>query len=76
MPPVPVLPARDVIKAFESFGWRTGRMRGSHCMMSRHGSQMTLAIPMHREVARGTLRSLIADAGLTVEEFNERLRDL
>jgi predicted RNA binding protein YcfA (HicA-like mRNA interferase family) len=76
MPPVPLLPARDVIKVFESFGWRIGRKRGSHRMMTRPGSEMTLSVPMHREVKRGTLRSLIADAGLTIEEFTNRLQEL
>jgi hypothetical protein len=37
--------------------------------MTRPGHIATLSIPDHAEVARGTLRSLIAKAGLTVEQF-------
>jgi hypothetical protein len=37
--------------------------------MTRSGHIATLSIPNHQEVARGTLRSLIAKAGLTVEQF-------
>ena len=39
--------------------------------MTRPGHMATLSIPNHAEVARGTLRSLIAKAGLTVEQFFE-----
>ncbi len=37
--------------------------------MTKEGNISTLSIPHHTEVARGTLRSLIARAVLTVEEF-------
>jgi hypothetical protein len=37
--------------------------------MVQDGEIATLSIPDHKEVARGTLRSLIRTAGLTVEEF-------
>ena len=69
MPQLPVLSSRKVIKAFESFGWQQVRQRGSHVIMVRNGHPATLSVPAHKEVARGTLRSLIRTAGLTVEEF-------
>jgi hypothetical protein len=37
--------------------------------MVKEGSIATLSVPDHKEVAKGTLRSLIRNAGLTVEEF-------
>ena len=37
--------------------------------MTKDGALVTLSVPNHREVAKGTLRSLIRTAGLTVEEF-------
>lgn len=43
--------------------------RGSHVIMTKENHIATLSIPNHREVARGTLRSLIAKAGLTVDQF-------
>jgi predicted RNA binding protein YcfA (HicA-like mRNA interferase family) len=73
MPPVPVLRPRDVVRAFERLGWQVARQRGSHIIMTRPGSIVTLSIPDHNEVARGTLRDLIAKAGLTVEQFLARL---
>lgn len=51
MPPVPLLPPRNVVKAFEKLDWHVVRQRGN------------------RQVARGTLRSLISRAGYTIEEF-------
>ena len=69
MPPVPILSPSDVIKIFQRFGWQTVRQRGSHIIMTRPGHMATLSIPNHAEVARGTLRSLIAKAGLSIEQF-------
>ena len=69
MPPVPLLPPSDVIKLFQRLGWQIVRQKGSHIIMTKPGHMATLSIPNHQEVARGTLRSLIAKAGLTVEQF-------
>jgi predicted RNA binding protein YcfA (HicA-like mRNA interferase family) len=69
MPPVPVLSGREVVRAFERFGWRVARQRGSHIIMVKDGHIATLSIPDHKEVARGTLRSLIRSSGLTIAEF-------
>ncbi|MEK7764277.1 MAG: type II toxin-antitoxin system HicA family toxin, partial [Nitrospirota bacterium] len=69
MTPVPILSPSDVIKLFQRLGWEVVRQKGSHIIMTRPGHLATLSIPNHQEVARGTLRSLIAKAGLTVEQF-------
>jgi predicted RNA binding protein YcfA (HicA-like mRNA interferase family) len=69
MPPVPVLKPREVVKTFERLGWEISRQRGSHIILTKEGHIATLSIPNHPQVARGTLRSLIARAGLTVDEF-------
>ncbi|MGH7792896.1 MAG: type II toxin-antitoxin system HicA family toxin [Thermodesulfobacteriota bacterium] len=73
MPPLPVLKPREVVKAFEKLGWEVARQRGSHIILTKEGHIATLSVPNHPEVARGTLRSLIARAGITVEEFLEAL---
>ncbi|MGZ8174817.1 MULTISPECIES: type II toxin-antitoxin system HicA family toxin [Methylobacter] len=70
MPPsLPVLRGRELVLVFESLGWRVARQSGSHIIMVKEGETITLSIPDHREVAKGTLRSLIRMAGLTVAEF-------
>ena len=57
------------MKAFESFGWNVSRQSSSHVIMTKQGETVTLSIPDHKEVAKGTLRSLIRAANLTVDEF-------
>ena len=70
MPPaLPVLSGREVVRIFESLGWQIVRQSGSHIVMVKEGEMATLSVPDHREVAKGTLRSLIRAAGLTVSEF-------
>ncbi|HEX8723163.1 MAG TPA: type II toxin-antitoxin system HicA family toxin [Pyrinomonadaceae bacterium] len=69
MASLPVLSGREVVRAFESFGWGVSRQSGSHIVMTKHGETVTLSVPDHKEVAKGTLRSLIRAANLTVDEF-------
>lgn len=76
MPPVLLLSPKDVLRVFESFGWERQRQRGSHVILTKPGSLNTLAVPMHQEVSRGTLRSLIRASELSVEQFNERFKSL
>lgn len=73
MPQVPLLRPAEVVRAFEAAGWRVVRQRGSHIILTRTGSIATLSVPDHAQVARGTLRALIARAGLTVDEFLSHL---
>lgn len=69
MAALPVVSGREAAKAFGRLGWTVARQSPSHIMMVHPNSRMTLSIPDHDEVARGTLRSLIRRAGLTVDEF-------
>jgi predicted RNA binding protein YcfA (HicA-like mRNA interferase family) len=69
----PSISGRKVVKVFQSFGWRVARQRGSHIVMVKEGQIASLSIPDHDEVAKGTLRSLLRAAGLSIEEFTKRL---
>ena len=69
MPALPALRSSDVVAAFEKLGWHIARQRGSHIIMVKDGSLATLAAPDRKEIAKGTLRSLIRAAELTVHEF-------
>ena len=73
MPVLPVVSGREARRAFEKLGWQFDRQRGSHMILVKPGSVVTLSLPDHREIARGTLRSLIRSAGLTVEDFIQNL---
>lgn len=70
----PVLSGRQVVKVFEKFGWEESRQKGSHIIMTKPGEIVTLSVPNDREVARGTLRSLIRSANLTIEEFIKAIK--
>ena len=69
MPRLPVLSGREVVRVFEKFGWQQARQTGSHIILTKQGHPATLSVPDPREVARGTLRSLIRQAGITADEF-------
>ena len=69
MPPLPSLTRREVVRVFEGFGWQVVRRRGSHVVLVKEGSLASLSVPDHDPVAKGTLRSLIRAADLTVSEF-------
>lgn len=69
MASIPALSGQQVVRVFESFGWSVARQKGSHVIMTKEGETVTLSVPDHREVARGTLRSLIRAANLTVDQF-------
>lgn len=73
MPQVPLITPKEVIKVFEMFGWEVARQKGSHIIMTKTGNIATLSIPNHKQVARGTLRSLIVKSGLSIEQFIERI---
>ncbi len=69
MPQLPVMSGREVVRVLEGFGWQVARQRGSHIIMVKLGENVTLSVPDHKEIAKGTLRSLIRSAGLTAEQF-------
>jgi predicted RNA binding protein YcfA (HicA-like mRNA interferase family) len=69
MPALPVLSGREVAKVFESLGWTVVRRSSSHIIIVHRDQNVTLSVPDHKEVAKGTLRSLIRTANLTVAEF-------
>jgi predicted RNA binding protein YcfA (HicA-like mRNA interferase family) len=66
---LPVVSGSDVVKVFQRFGWTVARQSSSHIIMTKEGEIASLSIPNHKEVARGTMRSLIRSANITVDEF-------
>nr|WP_232328047.1 type II toxin-antitoxin system HicA family toxin [Kibdelosporangium sp. MJ126-NF4] len=57
-----------MIRALESIGFNHARTKGSHAIY-QHGDGRTVVVPMHGTVKRGTLASIIRQAGLTPAEF-------
>ena len=73
---LPVVSGREVVRALQGAGYALDHQRGSHIVVRQiEEPHRRITIPDHREVARGTLRAIIRDAGLTVEEFNALLEE-
>jgi predicted RNA binding protein YcfA (HicA-like mRNA interferase family) len=71
---LPVLSGAEAVKVFQKAGWTVERQRGSHVILVKDGHPATLSVPDHRELAKGTLRSLIRAAGMMTDDF-ESLAD-
>lgn len=69
MSKLPSLSGRDCIKALERVGFVVKRQEGSHVILRRAQPLAQLVVPDHKELDRGTLRAIIRQADLTVEEF-------
>lgn len=67
---LPTLSGREVVQALRRLGYEEDRRTGSHVIL-RQGQppHRRLTVPDHRNLAQGTLRAVIRQAGLTVEEF-------
>ena len=69
---LPVCSGLDAIRAFQKLGYQVDHQTGSHIVL-RHPQMRRLTVPNHKELAKGTLRALIRDAGVTREEFAKLL---
>ena len=71
---LPVVSGTEVVKAFRKLGYELDEQHGSHMILrSVDPPHRRLSVPNHRELAKGTLRVLIRESGLTVEEFAKLL---
>lgn len=64
---------KEAAKAFKKAGWQALGQVGSHLVLVKPGLRVNLSIPQHKELSIGTLRRLISNAGLTVDEFLDLL---
>jgi len=69
MSKLPVISGFVAVKTFSRFGFTISRQTGSHVIMEKTGLDGTLSVPLHDELKRGTLRNLIKDAGLSIDDF-------
>lgn len=74
MPPVPSVRGDRVVRALERAGFKLARVAGSHHVM-RHPDGRGTTVPVHpgRDLAKGTLRNILADADLTISELQRLL---
>lgn len=71
MAKLPVLSGKEVIKALFKIGFQHIRTRGSHAILSKQTEfgKTTIPVPLHPELAKGTLKSIIKATGLELDEF-------
>jgi predicted RNA binding protein YcfA (HicA-like mRNA interferase family) len=67
MPELPRISGDEAIKVFKKLGFYEARQKGSHVVMRR--GDRGCVIPRHKELALGTLRSALKQAGISVVEF-------
>ena len=67
MSKLPLLSWRAVIKALRKAGFTVARQKGSHIILAK--DDCVLPVPKHAQIKRGLLMEIIAEAGLTKEEF-------
>ena len=70
-PRPPLLPPEKIVAALIRDGFARVSQRGSHLKLKKSGR--SVIVPMHREVARGTLKSILEQAGMDVERLLELL---
>jgi predicted RNA binding protein YcfA (HicA-like mRNA interferase family) len=75
MPKLRRVSGQEAIRALEKLGFQQVRQRGSHVVLRKETSEGAkgCVVPLHRELAVGTLRGILKQAGLSVDEFIEQL---
>jgi predicted RNA binding protein YcfA (HicA-like mRNA interferase family) len=69
---LPVVSGQDVVRALRGAGFEQISQRGSHVKL-RNEEGRTVIVPMHRELAPGTLRSILRQSALSTDEFTALL---
>jgi predicted RNA binding protein YcfA (HicA-like mRNA interferase family) len=69
MSKLPRISGRECVNALEKAGFQFKRQEGSHIVLRRNDPFAQLVVPDHKELDRGTLRAIIRQAGMSVDEF-------
>ena len=70
MSKLPVLSGKELCKILYLMGYEFDHQTGSHIILRRNTEPFRrLTVPNHKEIAKGTLRNIIRESGLTLDEF-------
>lgn len=71
MPKLPILSGKEIIKILEKLNFRVIRQKGSHVILKRfiENKEIGCVVPLHKEVAVGTLKGILKQADLHPDEF-------
>lgn len=73
MSKLPIVSGQKIIKALMKIGYYIRNQEGSHIHL-RHPIRKPLTIPNHKEIARGTLKTILREAGVKTEKLEELLK--
>jgi predicted RNA binding protein YcfA (HicA-like mRNA interferase family) len=70
MPALPAVSGARVVRALEGYGFKVASVSGSHHIM-RHPDGRGTTVPVHgnRDIAKGTLRGILGDVGMTIDQL-------
>jgi predicted RNA binding protein YcfA (HicA-like mRNA interferase family) len=66
---LPRISGRECVKALNKVGFYLKRQEGSHMVLRRDDPFGQVVVPDHKELDRGTLRAIIRQSGLSIDEF-------
>ncbi len=70
---IPVVSGKKCVKILEKFGFVVYRQRGSHVTLVRNNPPNQTTVPLHKELDRGTLKAILKQTNIGLEEFVEKL---
>jgi predicted RNA binding protein YcfA (HicA-like mRNA interferase family) len=74
MPKLPIVSGKDIVKALSKIGFEHIRTSGSHAILVKQNSELgkiTVPVPLHKELAKGTLKSIMRQVGISLDELLE-----
>jgi len=71
---LPVISGEECLKLLMKIGYHFLRQKGSHIVVRKDEPFSQIVIPNHKVLDRGTLRGIIKQTGLSVEEFNKIIK--
>ncbi|MDO8460451.1 MAG: type II toxin-antitoxin system HicA family toxin [Nanoarchaeota archaeon] len=76
MPKLPIVSGKDVVKALSKIGFNHIRTHGSHAILTKQDpikGKITVPVPLHKELAKGTLKSIMRQTDVTLEQLLDLL---
>jgi predicted RNA binding protein YcfA (HicA-like mRNA interferase family) len=62
---------KEVIKALKKIGYKKVRQTGDHYIMQKNSPKITIPVPFHSELKKGTLNNILKKVGLTIDELKK-----
>jgi predicted RNA binding protein YcfA (HicA-like mRNA interferase family) len=70
-PKLPVVSGEDLIRVLRRFGYEVVRQKGSHVRLRNESApeRLPVTVPLHKELAKGTLKNILKDSGISIDEL-------